>query len=223
MLNIITRVGAFHRSRCASHVGVVLVLVWAMVTMSLGSGSVLAAPPGLSHDHFPAGSHITLLPSLSNHALDCRWGFYCEGNVPLYHLHPQDELHRLSGWAQYATWRQHGQVMLFTLFPSRYRQGSPGDAGQFSRAALADLRFTISPHGYRPLHHFFPTIPARDPVSAYASLLLDGSVDIAVAGYQRGIHETEGIVVFSHGYPALREQALSRLREQVLDATVPSP
>jgi hypothetical protein len=70
----------------------------------------LADAPRISASLYPAHTRITQFPSLTNQQMDCDWGFACQNgqavtSAQMFHLRTEDDLHRLSGWAQFGDTR----------------------------------------------------------------------------------------------------------------------
>jgi hypothetical protein len=174
-----------------------------------------AAKPRIPATSYPAGAHIAYSPSVSNHQLDCTWGFFCEGNVPLFHFQMQDQLHRIGGWAQYAGWRHHRNSMQFALYASHYQTGVDSDANAWSRAAFDDLLLATHAQGYVSLRHVARLLPAQTAGGAIDELQRAGSKDLLVMACWSGSLEVEAIVVFDHGSTTARQMATHYLTQQV--------
>ena len=174
-----------------------------------------AAKPRIPASYYPAGTHITYFATLSNHRLDCMWGFFCEGQLPLFHVQTQDQLHRTSGWAQYATWRRHHEKMQFVVYGSTYAAGADSAGTPWSQAAFDDLLLATHVNGYLPLRHMPRLLPATAPGGSIAELQLSGSLDLVVMACWTGSQEVEAIVVFDHRSSSDRKMALRDLAQQV--------
>jgi hypothetical protein len=191
-------------------------LAGAVIVGLLAPGLARAARPGLPARYYPAGVHLHYDANLSNSELDCAWGFYCEVGIPLYHLHAQDALHRIDGWAQYAAWRGLHAHMEFALFASRYEDGTDANGTPWSLDALNDLRATMRAYGgYRAMRHAFPFADAGASGDSLAVVQDAGDVDIVVVAHRVDQFETEAIAVFSHGASSIRRAALTFLGRQV--------
>jgi hypothetical protein len=188
----------------------------ALVAATLASTlTASAAKPRIPATSYPAGAHIAHLPSVSNHELDCSWGFFCEGNVPLFHFQTQDQLHRIGGWAMYAGWRHHRSSMQFALFASQYEAGVDADGTAWSRAAFDDLLVATHAHSYVPLRHVARLLPARVARGDIDELQRSGSKDLVVMACWSGSLEVEALVVFDHGSATARQMATHYLTQQV--------
>jgi len=127
----------------------VLLLAACGIAVALTPQGVQAAPLRIPAASYPSGAHIASRPVLSNQQMDCLWGFFCEGNVPLFHFQTQDQLHRVDGWAQFAGVQRRGRTsMAFELFVSRYDQVPDETGTPWSERAFLDLQATIRAHGY---------------------------------------------------------------------------
>lgn len=193
-----------------------LVLFAALATATLSSSiSAHAAKARIPARFYPSGAHLGFTANLSNHQMDCQWGFFCEGPVPLFHFRRQDDLHRLGGWAQYAGWHRHHRSMLFALYASRYADGVDIDGVPWSRAALNDLVQATRSHHYIPLQHPPRLLPAGMKGVSFAALQRSGTDDLVVMACAGGQYEVEALVVFDHRSPSARTLALYDLAQQV--------
>jgi len=165
---------------------------------------------------YPGGAHISYQSVLSNEQMDCMWGFFCEGNVPLFHFATQDQLHRVDGWGQFAGLRRHGRMVIgFELFVSRYAPASDAEGVSWSARAFADLRAAIYAHGYITLRHLPRLVPAADSGGYLAELEPSSDYDLVVMGCWTGSLEVEGIVMYDHHSPWAQHTALTDLTLQV--------
>ena len=173
---------------------------------------------------YPAHAAVTSVPVVSNGQMDCEWGFVCQQGQPLtqqplFHLNTQDDLHRLSGWAQFGKSRLHEQQMLFALFGSRYSpddsQGMPWNVHAFS-----DFRGALLEEGYRDADRV-PRLAPQDVV-ANDSLqeLRTRGMDILAMACWTGSIEVEGVVIFQHGSRATHRVALRSLTLQMRAAVL---
>src|SRR5947209_2285457 len=111
---------------------------------------VEAAAPRVPADTYPPHSHISYVAPLSNEQMDCMWGFFCEGSIPVFHVTTERDLHRLDGWAQFAGW--HHNAMTFELFASRYSASIDDQGTSASAAAFTEFAAVLRGAGYRCLH-----------------------------------------------------------------------
>ena len=174
-----------------------------------------AASPQLPARLYPAGAHVTYRPVLTNQDLDCLWGFFCEGNLPLYHPRSQDALHRVGGWGEFAGVTRHGRViMAFELFASSY--ASDGDR-LWSRVAFTDLRQAVLAHGYSlrrpPVHQL--QVSAGGCLQATEVAWSPDDQDLTVMACWSGKSEVEAIAMYPHGAGRARHQAVTDLALQV--------
>lgn len=210
-----TRTGVRFRN-CTRDLPRILTMAAALVAATLASTlPASAAKPRIPATSYPAGAHIAYLPSVSNHQLDCSWGFFCEGNVPLFHFQTQDRLHRIGGWAMYAGWRHNRSSMQFALYASHFQTGVDSDGNPWNRAAFDDLVLATHAQGYIPLRHFARLLPARVAGGDIDELQRSGSKDLIVMAGWSGSLEVEAIVVFDHGSTTARQMATHYLTLQV--------
>jgi len=194
----------------------ILTMAAALVAATLASTlTASAAKPRIPATSYPAGAHIAYSPSVSNHQLDCSWGFFCEGNVPLFHFQTQDQLHRIGGWAMYAGWRHHRSSMQFALYASHYQAGVDSNRNPWNRAAFDDLLLATRAQGYVPLRHVARLLPARVAGGDMDELQRSGLKDLMVMAGWSGSLEVEAIVVFDHGSATARQMATHYLTRQV--------
>jgi hypothetical protein len=183
-------------------------------TLFPAGAAVTRIPAGL----YPAGSHVVYQPTLSNHQMDCAWGFFCEGNIPLFHYFTQDQLHRIGGWAQSASARPHGAMMAFQLFASRYDPQVSDDGTPWSERAFQDLATITHDHGYRLLS----SLPAVMSDTASGGVLAEskhsGAAILVVLACWSGSVEIEAIALADRRSPAAARTALTDLTRQVTGA-----
>jgi hypothetical protein len=191
-----------------------LVVCVAIPALALQIAGVATGAPGgtprvaIPAQYYPVGAHLAYIPHLPNHGVDCSWGFFCEGNVPLYHFHTQDQLHRLSGWAQYAGWRLGHERMTFALFASRYQDGVDANGIPWSRVAMKDLTYLLAAHDFTTVTGSLPFSEVTSLTNSLVAVKDSGPVDIVVTASRVGAIEVEAIVVFSHGSSSLRDTAV---------------
>jgi hypothetical protein len=173
-----------------------------------------AATSPLPASLYPAGASITYRPSVSNHTMDCLWGFSCEGDVPLFHEETQAGLHRVRGWAQFAGVHHNGQLSTaFELFASRYRPGANDVDLPWAGAALADFQTALRAHRYTPVRNGPHLLTAG--VSGAQVVERSGQNDIVVMAVWNGRTEVEAIVAFYRASPSARRAAIGLLAQQV--------
>jgi hypothetical protein len=194
----------------------VLLLAAFGVAAALTSQDVQAAPLRIPAAIYPPSAHIAYRPALTNQDMDCVWGFFCEGNVPLFHFATQDQLHRVDGWAQFAGWRHQGKMLMaFALFASHYAPASDTGGVPWSARAFADLRVAIRAHGYAPLRHLPRLMPATDRGGSLAELESSGGSDLVVMACWTGSLEVEAIAMYDHHSLWAQRTALTDLTLQV--------
>lgn len=164
---------------------------------------------------YPAGAHIGYSPALTNEQVDCLWGFFCEGNVPLYHFTTQDELHRSGGWGEFAGISQHGRVtMAFELFVSSYASGRNQP---WSRAAFTDLRDAVLAQGYtirrQPAHQL--RVTSGGCMEALESGWSKEDQDLTVMACWSEDTEVEAIAMYPHHVSRAQGIAVTDLARQV--------
>ena len=200
----------------------ILILLGALALAGLATTQpATAANLRLPATLYPRGAHITYRPSLSNDAMDCLWGFFCEGNVPLFHVQTQDQLHRADGWGQFAGLRRHGQmVMAFELFASHYAPGADQQGMAWSAAAFDDFLQVSLLQGYTPAPHISQLLPRGVGGASGALLQSSGKDDLLVMACWRGSAEVEAIATFPQRSQTLRAVAVRDLSQQVAAALV---
>jgi hypothetical protein len=180
------------------------------------SQAARAASPGVPVSLYPAGAHVRYRANLSNHELDCMWGFLCDGAVPLFHTYTQDQLHRVSGWAQFAGVRRHGHMLVaFELFSSTYQDGGDLDGTPFSKEAFDDLVRVTRTRGYTSLLQKPRLLPgSSDGDSMMAVERTPGSALVVMACWS-GTGEIEAIVMVNHATASARRVAVRELASQI--------
>jgi hypothetical protein len=194
-----------------------------LIAILILAGGLTARSAGAASAHLPAalyppGARIGYVPSLSNHDLDCSWGFMCEDGIPLFHFATQDELHRVGGWAQFAGWRHLHRRMVFALYVSSYEATLDPKGRSWSRDAFDDLLLATRAQGYGHVRHLASLAPPGAGADAIAELQPSGSKDILVMAYWSATTEVEALVVFDHGAAGSRQTATRYLSRQVLAA-----
>lgn len=197
-----------------------LIAVTAAVVTGLAINVTQAAAPRLPSAMYPVGAHISYRPAISNSAMDCLWGFFCEGHSPLFHFQTESELKRTGGWGQFAAVRVHGRTaMAFELFASQYGEGD--SAGKpWARAAFADFCMAIQSHGYGVSRTHADLLPPGSTGGWTVQLQPSGSSDLIVVAAWTGRREVEAIVLFDHRPAAIRTRVTSLLIHQVREALV---
>jgi hypothetical protein len=196
-----------------------------VITALLGLPCSVARASGslpLSPNLYPAHTRVSALDPLSNVEMDCDWSFDCADNQPLttapvFHLHTQDELHRLSGWAQFGDRPGKTSRMLFALYASRYAAGDEQGL-PWNVAAFSDFRAVLISDGYRDLNHF-PALPPRGDVgNSSAQQMRSPNGDVLAMSCWVGSIEVEGVAVYSHQSIAQRTLAMRDLSRQIRSA-----
>jgi len=173
---------------------------------------------------YPAHTRISQLSPLSNQEMDCDWSFGCQNGQPIYgtwvfHLRSQDDLHRLSGWAQFGDTGSHTERMLFAVYASGYSSGD-SDGLPWNVAAFSDFRAATLGSGYTDLDRVPQLVPKGMLGNVGAELLRSRSGDVIAMACWVGSVEVEGIAVYVHGMPLQRRIALSSLARQIRSAVV---
>jgi hypothetical protein len=204
------------RNRSALLIAAPVAIVASLVFNGASTGAAVTRLPTTL---YPAGASISYR-TLSNHQMDCLWGFFCEGNVPLFHFYTQDQLHRVGGWAQFAGLRRHGRVVMsFELFSSRYRAGGDLDGTPFSKEAFEDLTNAIHAHGYVRLGQQPHLLPASVTGGSVAEIERLGPTELVVMASWSGTQEVESILLVDHGSASIRAAAYRYLTEQTVSAS----
>lgn len=176
----------------------------------------------ISPSLYPPHTQISTLDPLSNSQMDCDWGFSCQGDqpvtsAPLFHLRTQDDLHRLSGWAQFGNTPGGANRMLFAVFASRYsptaKQGMPWNVLAFS-----DFRAVLISDMYQEINHFPRLIPKAQVGNSSAQILQSRDGDMLAMTCWVGSIEVEGIAIYAHGSKAQHQLAVKDLSRQIRTA-----
>lgn len=149
--------------------------------------------------------------------MDCLWGFVCEGgNISNFHLTPQDHLHRLGGWAQFAGIQQYGRMtMAFQLFASSY-DPAPGETGTpWSEWAFRDLALALHDQGYSFDRRHAGLIVSGHEGGRLLAVQPLGAQDLVVMAGWSGSFEVEGIALYRHGSRAAKHTAWTSLALQL--------
>lgn len=174
---------------------------------------------GIPASLYPSGTRITDFPSVSNSTMDCQWGFFCEGSLPVFHLQPQDELQRVGGWAQYAVWQHDNKRMHFVAYGSQCTPARDWVGRPWSRSAFDDFQAAILAQGYQRLRGTLGLLPKGLDGGASASLQRCGPDDLIAMAAWAGSREVEALAVFGHRSPGSRRFALTILARQLRAAT----
>lgn len=187
-----------------------------VLSIALLPGQVLAASPRIPASLYPAHTRITSISPLTNGQMDCDWGFACYdaiplSNAPIFHLRTQDDLHRLSGWAQFGDGRQHHHRMLFA---SRY---SADDAAgmPWNVAAFSDFRGALMTSGFEELERVPRLLPRGEVGNTSAQLARSADGDVLAMACWTGSIEVEGMALYAHGSPSDRQVALRYLTREI--------
>jgi hypothetical protein len=185
----------------------------------LPSRTLAATPSPVPASLYPTHTRITSMDPLAKAQMDCDWGFDCHQNqpvtaVPLFHERTQDELHRLSGWAQFGDSRKPATRMLFALFAPRYsatgEDGMPGNV-----AAFADFRGVLIADGYTDLERYPRLLPRGVLGNTSAQRATATNNDVLAMTCWTGSIEVEGVVVYVHHNAVQRRTAMRDLARQV--------
>jgi hypothetical protein len=191
--------------------------------LALVSSTVYASPLGVPAGLYPTGAHVTYRPALTNHAMDCMWGYVCEDGLSLFHVNTQDTLHRLGGWAQFAGIRhQDRTTMAFELFASRYDSEPNLSGTPWSELAFIDLQKAIDGQGYHLVPDGIHLLTTPTAGGALVALRRDGRQDLVVMAAWSGSTEIEGIALYEHS-PAAKQTAWTSLARQIERASAPTP
>jgi hypothetical protein len=201
-----------------SFIAFLLVALYTAVTFT--PQAVQAAPPGIPAGVYPAGAHIGYHPVLTNSEMDCMWGFFCEGNVPLFHFETQNQLHRLAGWGQFAGVQRRGQItMSFELFVSQYGPAGDETGIPWSERAFLDLKMALRTRGYHFERHQSDLLLAIREGDALVAVQQLGKQDLVVmATWSQGV-EIEGIALYDHRSGKAKHTARASLALQIHFAT----
>lgn len=199
-----------------------LLFTLALVLAGVPAGTATAASPRLPVSLYPGGAAITYRPTVSNQRMDCLWGYFCDGGVPLFHDTTQDELHRSSGWAQFAGVHRNGRLAVaFELFASRYESGLTDEDVQWASAALDDFQSALREHGYRAITN--PPLLLKGDASGAQTVEQSGRRDMVAMGAWSGSVEVEAIVAFYSASPSTRRATTHLLARQVQLALTVTP
>jgi hypothetical protein len=194
----------------------VLLLVALCTAAAFTPQGVQAAPLRIPAAVYPPGAHIGYRPVLTNAEMDCLWGFFCEGNVPLFHFEMQDQLHRVAGWGQFAGVQHHGRTtMAFELFVSRY-DPVPDEMGTpWSERAFLDLQLAIHAQGYLLDRRDADLLSAASGGGTLVAVQHLGKQDLVVMASWSGTLEIEGIALYDDRPPTARQTAWASLARQM--------
>lgn len=173
---------------------------------------------------YPARTSISTIAPLSNQQMDCDWGFACHDGQPLlqswvFHLRTQDDLHRISGWAQFGDARVHTHRMLFAVFASHYSPDA-SDGLPWNVAAFADFRGATLSSRYQDLEHTPRLLPQGVLGNTSVQQLRSRSGDAIAMACWVGSVEAEGIAFYTHGARDQRDIAVRSLTRQIRTAIV---
>jgi hypothetical protein len=193
-----------------------VLLVALCTAVALTPHGVQAAPLYIPATVYPPGTHIAYRPVLTNAEMDCLWGFFCEGNVPLFHFQTQDQLHRVDGWAQFAGVQRRGRTsMAFELFVSRY-DPVPDETGTlWSERAFLDLRLAIQAQDYLLDRRDADLLSAASGGGTLVAVQHLGKQDLVVMASWSGTQEIEGMAFYDHRPPTARQTAWASLARQM--------
>jgi len=181
--------------------------------LAFSSAGTLAANAPLAASLYPAGAHISYRPHLSNLQMDCMWGFLCDGGVVLFHTTSESNLHRLSGWGEFASSGDDGPS--FELFASHYGSGANYDGTPWAQGAFADLALASRSHGYRPVHLSQIHLTSLDPSHVLTAQVPCGASSLLVMAWWDGTAEVEAIVAYNRKPASERHIAVTDLVRQV--------
>jgi hypothetical protein len=175
--------------------------------------------PHLSAALYPARTRITTIDPLSNQRMDCNWGFSCRAgqpdtSAPVFHLRTQDDLHRLSGWAQFGDTPGGSSRMLFALFASRYSPGSE-EGMPWNVLAFSDFRAVLISDRYAEIERFPRLIPAGQIGNSSAQRLRSRDGDALAMSCWVGTVEVEGLAMYAHRSASQERLAMHDLSRQV--------
>jgi hypothetical protein len=181
--------------------------------VALADGAIArAADAGLPAALYPSDTRLTYQSRVSNAEMDLDWGFVGVGYVghnglqlqpsaiSLFHVHTQDDLHRIGGWSQIGVSMRGHHFAEFALFASQYSTASATVGGLWSRQAMLDLQLAAWLHAYRPLAHVPSLLPAGASGRVLALHRRYGHSSVLLVGYQNGAQEVEGMVCTDLGW-----------------------
>ena len=179
--------------------------------------------PHIAPALYPARTRISVLAPLSNQQMDCNWGFACHNGQALlqswiFHLRTQDDLHRLSGWAQFGDVRPLARRMLFAVFASHYSLDASNGL-PWNIAAFSDFRGATMSMRYQELEHTPPFLPKGILGNTSVQQLRSNSIDILAMACWAGSIEVEGIAIYTHGETHQERIAMQSLTGQMRAAT----
>jgi hypothetical protein len=195
----------------------VVLLVALCAAAALTPQGVQAAPLRIPAAVYPPGAHIGYRPALTNAEMDCMWGFVCEGgHLPNFHFRTQDELGRLTGWGQFAGIQHEGRTtMAFELFVSRYDPVPDETGTPWSERAFLDLEQAIHAQGYLLHPRDADPLPEAREGGTLVAVQHLGKQDLVVMASWSGTLESEGIALYDHRLPAVRQTAWTSLALQI--------
>jgi hypothetical protein len=189
-------------------------LILGLIILSAGRpGPAHAAPARIPPSMYPTGAHITYQAAMSDETMDCMWGFFCEGGLPVFHFSTERDLHRAGGWGQFAGW--HNNAMTFELFVSHYENELNDQGSPWSAAAFADFAAALRANGYSPLRLASRIRPQATTGGVLTEIQYNGPRDLVVMARWFGSTEIEALAMFSHRSQAARHTALVDLAHQV--------
>lgn len=182
-----------------------------------------AATTPLAAGLYPAHTSLSVIAPLSNMRMDCSWAFICQdghplADQPLFHLTSEDDLHRVSGWAQFGQVHTGHGTMLFALYASRHADGQDAEGLPWSLRAFVDFRLTTLAHGFGELNHDPILIPEGVLGNSGAQLDRGSKQDILALAAWTGTVEVEAVAVYPHGDRTMRAIAVRDLTNQVRSA-----
>lgn len=171
---------------------------------------------------YPPQTRISRLEPLSNQQMDCDWSFACHDGQPLlqswiFHLRTQDDLHRLSGWAQFGDASVHARRILFAVFASRYGPDT-SDGLPWNVAAFSDFRGATLSTRYQDLEQTPRLLPKGALGNTSVQQLRSRSGDAIAMACWVGSIEVEGIALYTHGATDQRNIAVRSLTRQMRNA-----
>jgi hypothetical protein len=202
------------------HSGIVILsslAISALALLPVGAHADVIRP--LPAALYPAHTTLSTSNNVSNTQMDCDWGFTCANGAPLmqqplFHFTTEDDLHRISGWAQFGRMRTQGKQMRFAIYASQYVDGQDAEGLPWSLRAFVDFRLTTLAHGFAELN--------RDPVlnphgvlgNSGGQILRGRSQDVLALSCWAGSVEVEAVAIYAHGDHGARSIALRDLTRQ---------
>lgn len=179
-----------------------------------------AATTPLAAPLYPAHTQLIERATVSNSQMDCEWGFACQNGEPLiqrpvFHFTTEDDLQRVSGWAQFGRVRSHGKEMLFALYASRYVDGQDAEGLPWSLRAFVDFRLATLAHGFAELNHDPALVPKGVLGNSGGQIVLSSGRDILALSCWAGSIDVEAVAIYTHGDRRARSIALRDLTGQV--------